>query len=118
MEMDITLHVNNSGRNQITKVGSVRTFLQLPLPGMNTGHGYNRVCDVTEERLTPNVRHYKDYKSIEVARLSRIIAEHDWTPIFNLFDYNEQVCYFNDLIPWRRFCNQNMSNPIKVQLYD
>jgi hypothetical protein len=82
--------------------GLVRTFSQLALPGMNTGHdlfyGYYRVCDVTEDGPTPNVRHYRDYQSIDVERLSRDVVERDWTPIFNLSDVNGQECYFNNLV--------------------
>jgi hypothetical protein len=83
--------------------GLVRTFSSLAFPVMNTSHdlqyGYYRVCEVTEDGPTPNVWHYRDYKSIDVERLSRDVVEQDWTPIFNLSDdVNGQVCYFNDLV--------------------
>jgi hypothetical protein len=53
--------------------GLIRTFSQLALPGLNTGHDllyeYYRVCDVTEDGPTPNVQDYREYKSIDVERL-------------------------------------------------
>jgi hypothetical protein len=59
---------------------------------------------------TPNVRYYRDYKSIDVEQLFRDVVEQDWTPIFNIPDVHGQVCYFNNLVlslfewyvPWRR----------------
>jgi hypothetical protein len=61
------------------------------------------MCDVTEDGATPNVRHYKDYRSNDVERLFR--------------DVNGQVCYFNNLVlslfeqyvPWRRCRDRNVS---------
>jgi hypothetical protein len=56
-----------------------KTFSQLTPPGMNTGHdllyGYYRIYDVTEDGPTPNVRHYRNYKSIDLERLSRNVVE-------------------------------------------
>jgi hypothetical protein len=54
------------------------------------------VCNMTKDE--PNLQHYRDYKGIDVKRLSRHVVEQNWTPICNLPDVNEQVCYFNDLV--------------------
>jgi hypothetical protein len=95
--------------------GSVRTFLLLALPRMNTGHdllyGYYHVGP------TQNVRHYRNNKNVE--RLSRDFVELDWTSTFNLSDVNKQVCNFNDLVlyifewyvPWPPCLDRNVSNP-------
>jgi hypothetical protein len=108
-------HANVPSLIDFFMTGLVRTFSQLAFPGMNTGHdllyGYYRVCHMTEDGPTPNVWHYRDYKSIDVERLFHDVLEQDWTPIFNLPDVKGQVCYFNDLVlslferyvPWRRF---------------
>jgi hypothetical protein len=48
------------------------------------------VCNMTKDE--------PDYKGIDVKRLSRHVVEQNWTPICNLPDVNEQVCYFNDLV--------------------
>jgi hypothetical protein len=61
--------------------GVVRTFLQLALRGMNTDHGlfygYCLVCDKTEDEPTPNVRHYRNYKNIDVKRFSLDVVDQD-----------------------------------------
>jgi hypothetical protein len=74
---------------------------------------------VKEDGPTPKVRQYRNYKSIDVERLSRDVVEQDWTPIFNLPDVDGQECYFNNLVislferyaPWRQCRNRKVFNP-------
>jgi hypothetical protein len=78
---------------------------------------------VTENGLTQNVRHYRNYKN--VTRLSRDFVELDYTSIFNLSDFNEQVCYFNDLVlylfewyvPWPRVLIEICPTPDSVKRF-
>jgi hypothetical protein len=82
--------------------GLVRTFSQLALSDINMGHDllyrYYRLCNVTKDGPTPNVRYYRDYKSIDVELLACDVVKQYWTPIFNIPDVNGQVCYFNNLV--------------------
>jgi hypothetical protein len=80
---------------------------------------YYRVCNVIEDRPNPNVWYYRDYKGIDMERLSRDVVEQDWNLIFNIPDVTGQVCYFNNLVlslfdryvP-KRWCRyRNVSNP-------